>query len=135
MKQKIIFIEDDLPTIDIYEDVFKKAGFDIEIVNSGREGLEILKKIKTGKKMKPDLVLLDLILPDINGIEVLRDARADGELKNISFFVFTNYTDPALEQESRKLGVEGYLVKTGYTPSKLVQIIQEWFDKPQETKI
>ena len=129
MKIKIVFIEDDLPTIDVYEDIFKDAGFDFKAITSGREGLDFLKKIKENKEEKPDLILLDLILPDINGIEILRDAKNDDYLKNIPFIVFTNYTDPVLEKEIRQYGAEEYLLKTNYTPSKLVAIIREKLGK------
>lgn len=127
MRKKILLIEDDLPTVEIYEDVLKKAGFETETFKWGKKGLERLEEIKEGKKEKPDLILLDLILPDINGIEILEKAKKEEKLKDIPFFVLTNYGDPELEKESWRLGIEKYIVKTNYTPSQLVKIIKDWF--------
>lgn len=126
MKPKILLIEDDPATIDIYEEIFRKAGFVIEVLTWGKEGLEALEKIKSGEREKPDLVLLDLILPDINGIEILRKAKSDEDLKDIPFFVLTNYTDPRLEKEIRRLGIEKYIIKTSCTPSQLAKVIKDW---------
>lgn len=127
MKRKILLIEDEPLQIEIYEKVLREAGFEIESLEWGKEGLEKLEEIKVKKKKKPDLILLDLILPDINGIKVLEKAKKDEDLKNIPFFVLTNYTDTELEKESWKLGVEKYIVKTNYTPSQLVKMIKEQF--------
>ena len=129
MIKKILLIEDDPPTIDLYQEMLKKENFEVENLAWGQEGLDRLKEIREGKKEKPDVVLLDLILPDINGIEVLKQAKSDKETKSIPFFVLTNYTDPELEKESWKLGAEKYIVKANYTPSQLVKVIKEWLEK------
>jgi len=129
MIKKILLIEDDPPTIDLYQEMLKKENFEVENLTWGQQGLDKLKEIKENKKEKPDLVLLDLILPDINGIEILKEAKNDKETRNIPFFVLTNYTDPELEKESWKLGAEKYIVKANYTPSQLVKVIKEWLEK------
>lgn len=126
-KRKILFIEDDLTAIEVYEDALKKAGFDIESLQWGRDGLARLEEIKEGKKEKPDLILLDLILPDINGLEILKKAKEDKDLKEIPFIVLTNYGDPKLEQECRKVGIEEHIDKTEATPSQLAETIKNWF--------
>ena len=126
--KKILLVEDDPATVDVYRSVFERAGFDIEILKSGREGLERLKKIDKGEKEKPDLVLLDLILPDVNGINILEKARKNKSLKNIPFFILTNYTDPSSEEKIWKLGVEKYIIKANYTPDQLIKLIKNWFN-------
>lgn len=127
MRKRILFIEDDLPAIEIYGEALKKEGFEIEILTLGKQGLERLKEIKEEKKAKPDLILLDLILPDISGMEVLKEAKRNAILKSIPFFILTNYSDPKLEKEIWKLGPEKYIVKANYTPSELIKIIKDWF--------
>ena len=129
MPKRILLIEDDPPTIDLYEEIFKKGDFEVENLTWGKQSLERLSEIREGKKEKPDLVLLDLILPDINGIEILKEAKNNEKTKDIPFFVLTNYTDPELEKEIWKLGVEKYIIKANYTPSQLVKVIKGWFEK------
>jgi len=127
--RKILLIEDDPPTIEIYKEILKKAKFEVEVLEWGKDGLDALEAIKDGKKEKPDLVLLDLILPDINGIEILRKAKLDEKLKDIPVFVLTNYSDVKLEKESFQLGVERYIVKANYTPAQIVNAIKNRLKK------
>ena len=132
MAKRILLIEDDPRQIEIYEKAIGEAGFEIESLKRGQEGLERLEEIKSKKKEKPDLILLDLILPDINGIVILEKARSDPELKDIPFFVLTNYSDPELEKMGRDLGAEKHIIKTDVTPSQLVRVIKDWFkNKPR----
>ncbi len=125
MSNKILLIEDDLPTIELYKEVFKKAGFKIEVLDWGGKAIERLKEIRQGKKEKPDLILLDLILTDINGILILEEARKYPETKDLLIFALTNFTDPKLNQELIKQGIDKILVKTDYAPSELVQLVRE----------
>lgn len=127
MAKKILLIEDDPQQIEIYEKAVREAGLEIESLKWGKDGLERLEEIKAKKKKKPDLVLLDLILPDINGITILEKAKSVPELKDIPFFILTNYSDPELEKMGKDLGAEKHIIKTDYTPSQLVKIIKDWF--------
>jgi len=127
-KLKIWLIEDDVPTKEIYDVALQGAGYEVDCMDTGREVYEKFEEIKSGKKEKPDLVLLDLILPDVNGIEILKKAKGDDILKSISFFVFTNYTDPELERETIKLEADKYIVKTNFIPSQILGTIKEWFE-------
>ena len=129
MKRRILLIEDDPRQIEIYEKAIEEAGFEIESLKWGNEGLERLKEIRSKKKEKPDLILLDLILPDINGIAILEKAKLDPELKDIPFFILTNYSDPELEKIGKDLGAEKHIIKTDVIPSQLIKIIKEWFKK------
>jgi len=129
MKRRILLIEDDPRQIEIYEKAIGEAGFEIESLKWGNEGLERLKEIRSKKKEKPDLILLDLILPDINGIAILEKAKLDPELKDIPFFILTNYSDPELEKIGKDLGAEKHIIKTDVIPSQLIKIIKEWFKK------
>ena len=123
--KKILLIEDDLATIEVYETIFKKAGFEVEVIKWGEEALNRVKEIEENKFPKPDVVLLDLILPDINGIEVLKEIRKNEKTKDLLVFILTNYTDVQLEKMGYSLGSERYLLKTDYTPSQLIEIIEK----------
>jgi len=129
MAKKILLIEDEPQQIEIYEKAIGEAGFEIESLKWGEEGLKRLEEIKSKKKEKPDLILLDLILPDINGIAILEKAKLDLQLKDIPFFILTNYSDPELEKTGEELGVEKHIIKTDVTPSQLIKIIKDWFKK------
>ena len=115
----ILFIEDDLPTVEVYKTALEHAGFKVEIALSGNDGI---KKIKA---KKPDLVLLDFLLPDINGLEVLKEIRAQKNTKDIPIFILTNYTDEKLGQKGLFLKNEKYLLKTKHTPRELVEKVKK----------
>lgn len=123
--KKILLVEDNPPTIEIYEKVFRGGGFEIETIKTAYEGLERLKEIREGKKERPDLILLDLILPDVNGIEILKEAKSHPQTRDILVFVLTNYTDPDLTEELFKQKVDKFLVKTNYTPPQLLSLVKE----------
>ena len=129
MAKKILLIEDEDEQIELYSDALNLAGFEVETIKWGYKALESIEKIKEGKMEKPDLVLLDLVLLDINGIEILEKARGEEETKDIPFFILTNFTDPELKEIGEKLKVEKYIVKTDVTPLQLAKIIKEWFKK------
>jgi two-component system alkaline phosphatase synthesis response regulator PhoP len=90
----------------------------------GGDAIEKVKKIRSGQLKKPDLILLDLILPDINGLEVLQEIRKYEETKNLSVIILTNYGDAELEKNGYDLGIEQYLVKAQYTPTQLAALIK-----------
>ena len=134
MPKKILLVEDDSCIIDIYNTVLKKAGFKVEISESSKDAIEKLEKVAKGSKERPDLVLLDLVLPDINGIEVLKKARLQKGIDDIPFFILTNYTNPDLKIISKKLKVEKYILKTDLIPSQLVKEIKDWFEVKQKNE-
>jgi CheY-like chemotaxis protein len=127
--KKILLIEDEDQHIKLYEKVISEAGFKIESLNWGKDGLKRLEEIKSKKREKPDLILLDLILLDINGIEILEKAKKDPELKDIPFFILTNYSNHELEKMGMELGAEKHIIKTDIIPSQLVKIIKDWFNR------
>ena len=88
----------------------KKAGFKVETLECSKDAIERLEKILKGVGEKPDLILLDLVLPDINGIEVLKKARSQKGIDDIPFFILTNYTNPDLKIIGKKLKVEKYIL-------------------------
>ncbi len=125
MRKIILFIEDDLPTIDVYKTALEKAGFDVDPMLLGGEAIRKIKEIEQGKAKKPDLVLLDLLLPDMNGMEVLKEIRKQKKTKDIPVFILTNYTDEKLKEKGLFFKAEQYLLKTKYTPSKLAELVKK----------
>lgn len=129
MGLKILIVEDDLMTIKLYEEVFKMEGFDFEILDSGKKAIQALKEIREGKKERPDLILLDLILPDLHGIEVLKEAKKYLQTKEIKIFALTNYSNPEIDEELKKEGINKILVKARYTLKGIAALIRETFEK------
>jgi len=125
MKPKILIIEDDKPTINLFEEVFPMAGFEIEVLDLGQKAIERLKEIREGKKEKPDLILLDLILPDMNGISVLKEVRKYPETKNLKIYALTNYNTPESNEELTNEGIDKILIKVQYSLNELIEIIKE----------
>lgn len=125
MKKRILLIEDDLLTVEVYKTAFEAAGFKIESATTALQVLERLKQIREGKREKPSLILLDLILPDVNGNSLLKEIKDKPETKDIPVFVLSNYGNPALMEELTKQGADKYLLKVNYTLTQLVQAVKE----------
>ena len=118
-KKNILIIEDDGFFRELISIKLVANGFEVFGAIDGQDGID---KVKDSKI---DLILLDLILPDINGIEVLEEIRKQEETKDIPVFILTNYTSKELERLGYDLKTEQYLTKTDYPPSKLIEVIKE----------
>lgn len=118
MDKKILIIEDDDLIRQLYADQLKAAGFQVSDYVTGKTGLEAL------KQQKYDLVLLDIMLPDTNGLEILRQIKQDDELKSIPVVLLTNLGQDSIIKEGFKLGADAYLVKIAYNPDQIVQEVK-----------
>jgi len=102
---KILIIDDEPEIITLTRMMLQKAGYDVIEAESGKEGLEILKKEKI------DLVLLDVVMPGMNGWEVCRKIKADENLRQIPVVMFTVYNSREDIIRSRECGADTYLSK------------------------
>lgn len=118
--KKILIIEDEKILAEMYKDKFSQAGFEVLLAFEVKEGLEL------AKKEKPDLIVLDILLPRENGIVFLEWLRKDPEISAIPVVAFSNYDDPETKREALKLGVKDYLIKTNYTPQQIVEKIKNY---------
>lgn len=125
MKPKILIVEDDKSIGMLLREALQIAGFDAEVLDLGKLALKRLQEIRQEMREKPDLILLDLILPDMNGIEVLKEARKYPQTKNIKIYVLTNYSSPEFNEELNKEGIDKILIKIQYTLEQLVGVVQE----------
>lgn len=117
-KKKILIVEDDKFLIKAYEIKFKKAGFDIMMAGDGEAGLLMAQK-------KPDLVVLDLMLPKLNGFEFLEAIKKDEKLKNIPVIVLSNLGQKADMDKVTALGAADYLVKTEYSLEEIIKKVEK----------
>lgn len=125
--KKILWVEDEKRLIDVYTEAFDDVNdIDIEFMQSGQQAVDRIEEIKNNKAEKPDLIMLDLLLPDINGDKICGIIKSNPETKNIPVFIVTNYSDEQMQSKMiDNLDVEGYLVKTEWGPIKLVPLIKK----------
>lgn len=119
---KIVLVEDDVVLSDMYIKKFSMEGYDIERAMDGEEGLALVRKVK------PDIVLLDIMMPKKNGLDTLKDIRADSDAKVQKAYVvlLTNVGEQNYVDEGFKLGANQYLMKSNFTPKEVVQKVEEW---------
>jgi len=118
--KKILIVEDDPFLIDIYTTKFKEAGFNVEVASDGEEGL---KKISNEEKF--DLLVLDIVLPKVDGWEILKEIKSNEKLKKIKIVVLSNLGQKGEVEKGLKLGATKYLIKAHYTPGEVVDEIKE----------
>ena len=120
MSQKILIIEDDPVLSKMYAKKFEKDGFLVNLALYGEEGLENI------RADKPDIVLLDVMLPKIDGYEVLKQIKADENLKAIPVVLSTNLGGGNTDKENAlKMGAIDFLVKSDHTPTQIVETIKK----------
>ena len=116
-KKKILLVEDEPLIQDIYLKKFQEAGFDITCVFSAEEAEKIL------RKRSFHLIILDILLPKEDGFSFLKKLRK--EKNNIPVVVFSNLEGEEYLKEAKKHKAKDYLIKANYTPSEIVQKIQQ----------
>ena len=124
---KIIIAEDDPMIAEIYEKKFAEAGFEVAVADSGDQVLVL------HKKDKPDIILLDLLLPKLNGFQVIESIRkTDHDTKII---VFSNLNQAEDRERASQLGANGFVTKASYSPSDLVAEVKRQVNQLTEEKI
>lgn len=117
--KKLILIEDDDLIRPLYKETLEEAGFKVSDYPLGKLGLEALKIEQF------DIMLLDIMLPDTNGLEVLRQIKQDPKLKDLKVVMLTNLGQDSIIKEAFKLGAEGYLIKSAYNPDQFVEEVKK----------
>jgi len=117
--KSILLVEDDPFVIDIYTKKLKAAGFSVETAQDGEEAL------RKFKEWKPDLLILDIVLPNIDGWELLSKIKTDEKLRDLKVVVLSNLGQKIDVEKGLKLGVVRYFIKAHYTPTQVVREIKE----------
>lgn len=126
MKNKILIIEDDKFLIKLYSDKLRRERFEVLESLTGEEGLN---KVFIEK---PDLVILDLILPGKNGFEVLSEMKLNPKTKNIPVIILTNLGQESDIKRGLELGAVAYLVKTEFSMNQLPELVKEYLVKAKK---
>ena len=119
MSKKILIIEDDKFLKELIAQKLVKEGYNIAEAIDGEEG------IKKVKSEQPDLVLLDLILPGIDGFEVLSKMKEDSSLVSIPVIILSNLGQKEDVEKGLKLGAADYLIKAHFTPREIIEKIKK----------
>ncbi len=117
--KRILLIEDDPFLVDIYMTKLKEAGFEVESVGDGDA---VLMKVK---EWKPDLLLLDIVLPHLDGWEIIGQIRGLEALKNLKVIILSNLGQKNEVAKGLELGAVKYLIKAHYTPAEIVGEIRK----------
>lgn len=125
--KKILLVEDETFIADLYAHHLSKSGFEVKIANDGTTGLKLLESETF------DILLLDIMLPEINGLEILRQWRAKNPQSAMPVILLTNLGQDAVIKEGFSLGAQGYLIKASYTPEQIVSEIKNVLDGKQPT--
>lgn len=113
--KRILIIEDDFYIRDIYNTAFNKAGYEVNVAANGEIGVDLL------RTRQYDIVLLDIMMPKMTGIDVLKTARQDAfPAKDVPIFLITNLGQNDLIQQAFDLGADGYFLKSQLSPQELV---------------
>ncbi|MFH0828935.1 MAG: response regulator [Candidatus Kerfeldbacteria bacterium] len=117
-KPKILVVEDDSFLAGMYLTKFGIEGFDVELASDGKDGL------KKAKEWKPDLILLDIVLPVVDGFTVLEKLRVDTEVRGIPVVLLTNLGQKSDVEKGLSLGAADYLIKAHFMPSEVIEKVK-----------
>lgn len=116
---KVAIIEDDQAISQMYRFKFEAEGYQVQTAENGRLGLEL------AEKMKPDIILLDLMMPEMTGDEMLQKLRATPWGKTIKVIVLTNMGEQEIPAGLRELGISGLILKADMTPRQVAELVKK----------
>lgn len=119
MKKKILLVEDEKVLRTILSKALENRGFEVSEAVDGKEALE------KAREIRPDVILLDIILPSMYGLDVLREFKRDEELFSIPVIIISNLGDDEEINKAMRLGAEDYLIKAHFTINQIVEKIQQ----------
>jgi CheY-like chemotaxis protein len=125
-KKTILLGEDEKDLAEMYKIVFEKNGFNIVLAGNGKEVLE------KAKEVEPDLLLLDINMPVMDGFEVLKEISENIEIyklfENTPIIILTNYNNPQDVEYCTKRGAQDFIVKAEWSPDQVVKKVQKYLD-------
>lgn len=119
MATKVAIIEDDQAISQMYRFKFEAEGYEVETAENGRLGLEL------AEKMRPDIILLDLMMPEMNGEDMLEAMRATAWGKDIKVVILTNKGEQEIPDKVRKLNVAAVILKADMTPRQVADLVKK----------
>jgi len=117
--KKILIIEDEEIVLGLLQKKLIQDGYETSVARNGEEGLKKMREIK------PDLILLDIIMPKMGGFEVMEEMQKDKELKKIPVIVVSNSGQPVEIDKARELGARDWLIKTEFDPQEVIDKVKK----------
>lgn len=114
----VLIVEDETVLQDVYKLVLSTAGYKVHTAGNGAEGLSLL------KKTKPDLILLDIFMPVLDGKEFLKNFNKD-DFPDTKIIVYSNLHDPETKKEVFQLGADDFVLKSDIGPADLISLVSE----------
>lgn len=118
-KTKILIVEDERMLAEMYATKFSMEGFDVVKAFDGQDGLE------TARTEKPDFIILDIIMPKLDGFAVLKELKSDVKLRSVPVLLLTNLGQDDDIKKGKELGANDYFVKSNHTPADVVRKVKE----------
>jgi DNA-binding response OmpR family regulator len=116
---KIAIVEDDVAISQMYRIKFEAEGYEVDTAENGKIGLALI------EDMKPDMILLDLMMPEMDGEEMLTKLRATSYGKNIKVIILTNMGETEVPASIKEMNVEAFILKANMTPRQVAELVKE----------
>jgi two-component system, OmpR family, response regulator AdeR len=120
---KVAIIEDDMAIVQMYRTKFENEGYQVEVAGDGQAGLELI------DTFAPDVILLDLMMPNMNGLEMLQKLRSTSPVHRARVVVLTNMGDTETATRVYKMAADDYIVKAEMTPKQVTERVKELLTK------
>lgn len=127
-KFTVCIVEDEALISEMYKTKLEQEGYLVVTAEDGEQGLKLL------KQHKPDIALIDLMMPHKNGFELMKELKADSELSKIPIIILTNLDDAETADKTADFDAAFYLIKSQYSPSDVVNIVREVLDSQHAVK-
>jgi CheY-like chemotaxis protein len=116
---KVLIVEDERTLNEAYDLVLKREGHDVKVAFNGEEALEVF------KEHQPDLILLDLRMPKMDGVEFLKQLKPEKNYPKVKIIIFSNYEDQKQIDSAFKHGANRYILKAWSSPKELAKVVAE----------
>jgi two-component system response regulator AdeR len=124
---KIAIIEDDIAIVQMYRTKFEHSGYVVETAGDGIAGLKLI------ADFKPDIILLDIMMPNMNGLEMMSSLRRQPEGRNAKVIILTNMGDAETATKVYKMAASDYIVKAELTPTEVEARVQKLLTSTEDT--
>ncbi len=121
----LLFVEDEPDIVELYKIAFEAEGFVVESVFNGQDALSKLKQYSNEDVDRPTVMILDILLPDISGMDILKEIRKNSLFDNTPVIMFTNYSSDKIREEISNIPNTRYLLKMETSPVQLISFVKE----------